>query len=883
MVEKNYGTGVTGYLDPEGRAFETTIYQASKPILDKELNYVQDIQQDKNRRVRTGIPSGWLSSDVLDTSSPTDAIFVASATANEYELPQLAALVNDWQIPVRYTGSSTTSNVLDLGAGPAGAGSQRTDLVILEVWRRLISASPDTDGKSPSGRIWRDGNVKIDVADDVTLNFTDDILEAAVGSETTKRVQIQYRLRVIQGVDLDAYPQGIGDPTVVAHTVPPDALTPDGAASVYTFSNQSTVGDPGLWRAGDGVPTNGLGTVDGYVYAIPLVAVFRRNTSAFDRDSNHNGGVATPGPSDRPDGLFYDIIDQRDLFDLRTTISRTGWDLQELMTKNVNYLFDNTLQTEHTTTPLGGGSKGATVLWADEIGPTDNPGAELIRNFDASCRRFSDRPILETVILRYVPTDQDSAGATWETTSVLTIDPTALPIYPYASQNISSVAPSQISIVDIVSAVYIDPAFGNFALLGGVVEDKGDGSATSTGSVGNINGLGESPQGSITLSPTPSIFGNNFDLYLQVVIAYPGGSDATGGGLTKTPTGDYGSASFVNETPAQLPAAAPYLYDSMEVESFDYPHREVELTYRTLDATFTQMVDSGAGSLGDALFVPDRVVSVTSIDNLDTGATYTGTPQISDDGYFVYIGDTNTDWSTNSVPNNERVQITYQAVRPIPNNNVQYTLYYETRAPQTIRDSLIGTTVTVIPRYIAPYLYSLVSGSGSLDEAYPFPQQYVQSPGVYPSSGGSFAGDHELDGTGDISISNFNATSGFVQVPTLIPAVPNPQELIFNRTLGDIDAEGRSFFKEVPAGYIPSAFGQPLSDPKKHKSVLPMICELAADGDIGSKGTLLLVMLSRWAEFDAENSVGFDTDLASNFTSASVYRLKGNPLANRRI
>jgi hypothetical protein len=230
----------------------------------------------------------------------------------------------------------------------------------------------------------------------------------------------------------------------------------------------------------------------------------------------------------------------------------------------------------------------------------------------------------------------------------------------------------------------------------------------------------------------------------------------------------------------------------------------------------------------------------------------------------------------------DQVDVAFQAIRPIPINSVQFTIWYETRAAQTTRAALLGTSLTVIPRYIAPYLYTLVTGSGSLDEGYPFPQQYVQSPGVYPSSGGSFSGDHALDGTGVVSISNFSALTGFLQVSTLIPAVPEPQLLTFLRDSGDIDAERRSYFKEVPAGYIPSAFGQPLSDSKRHKNVLPMIAELAADGAIGPKGTLLIVLLSRWSEFDADNFVGFDPDLSVNFTTASVYRLKGNPLSARR-
>jgi hypothetical protein len=62
--------------------------------------------------------------------------------------------------------------------------------VILEVWRKLISASPSTDGKSFTGRIWLNGNVKVPIGSNAALNPADDILDAGVGAESTKRVQI---------------------------------------------------------------------------------------------------------------------------------------------------------------------------------------------------------------------------------------------------------------------------------------------------------------------------------------------------------------------------------------------------------------------------------------------------------------------------------------------------------------------------------------------------------------------------------------------------------------------------------------------------------------------------------------------------------------------
>ncbi len=900
MTTKNLGAGVSAYLDVDGRSFETTVYQASKPVLDSELNQIQDVTQARAREILQLAQSGWLGRDVLDTSRHWTGIFTASNSDNQLSIPPMLAMVNGWLIEVNNTGPTGTNfdsppggpgddvlnvtlNRIDLGAPPSGAGARRTDLVILEVWRRLLSASPSTVGKSHTGRIWRNGNVKIDSDDDLWLNYEDDILDANVGSETTKRVQIQYRLRVIHGVDLDAHPWGISDPTVLACSVPASAAAPDGTATEFNYASRSVANDGGLWRAGDGNPANVIGSVDGYIYALPLLAVFRRNSAAFARDTNHNGG------SSRPDNLTATTIDARDVMDLRVSVSPSGWDLQELLTKNVNLILDNTLRSEHVTTPLGGGSTGHTNIWADEIGPTDNPGAQRVRTrFDGVCRTFSDRPVIETVTILLNATDQVGGAPTWAADATVIIDPTGATtpfrIYPHGNANFVNAAPSNIVILDVLSIVGVGAGSPTIA---GPYEDAGGTGAYHGAGIQDyyhIAGLGGTGPISIRLSDFN--IPQTDELYVTLLVSYPGGNEPTAGGLTRTPTTDFGANSFVLETPAQLPATAPFLFSFLET-AIEQPHREARISYRTLTTSFDQdwgLALTNMPSNTMALYLPDRLSpsSFATVTNTTTGDTYEGFVTPSSDGHFLFVSDQDGSWSGAAPSAGDSINVTYEASRAIPNNNVQVTVWYETRAPQTIRSALLGSTLAVIPKYVAPYMYTLVSGAGSLDQAYPFPQQYVQSPGVYPSSGGTFSGDHELDGAGLVSISDFNAQTGFLQIPTLVPAVPEPQSLVFIRDGGDVDAEGRSFFKQVPEGYIPSAFGQPLSDRKRHKNVLPMIAELAEDGPIGPKGTLLVVLLARWSEFGSENFVGFDPDLAQNFTSASVYRLKGNPVSSRR-
>lgn len=864
-MSKNYGPSVSGYLDPTGRNWETVVLQSGKPVLDKELNLSQDLDSGFGQTsLQRAAPSGWLADDFLASSDPVGTIFTPIATANTITVPNgLIAHVNGWILKIQHT-SASGLNQLSLGASPSGAGVRRTDLVVLEVWRRLISAAPSAVGKSASGRIWQQGNVKTNPAADLSLNFTDDLEDVNVGAETTKRVQIQYRLRAIQGVDLFAFPYGLEDPTVVARSVPTNAATPDGSSTAFTYVNQSANGDPGLWVAGDGNPANTLGTVDGYMYAIPLLAVFRRNSTAFARRTNHNGGVASPGPSDRPDGLFYDMIVTRDVVDLRQGVSPSGWPLPEVMEKNVNYLFDNTLRTEWaTTSPFGGGYDGATLFAADEIGLSNAHGGDgittgttgvgqFVGEFDAIRRRFSGRSIYESVTVA-IP----MPGGGWSG-STFTIDPTALAVYPYTAFNWASFSPASVVIHDVLKATWI----------GG----SGKKTANALPFIDTVTDLGVSPVVSlnVTLKSTASLSLTNETLYVELLVAYP-----TGGGLSRTPTNTFGSTTFFINNPGQLPAGSPVNFSAFANQVLDAPHREVQLEYQTTTLTITIAADTTASSV-PTFRLPERANSIVNVTR--NASPLVGTVTLDITGRIVTFNNA-ADYTSPG----DTLAVQYQALRPLPQNGEQMTIYYEARAPQAARGSLLGTSIQLIPKFVGPSLYVLTTGSGSQDEGYPFPYAYVQTGGVYPTSVGLYTGEAELSARADIAVTEFNASTGLLRLPVFVPMVANPESFGFGRSLGDIDIEGRSFFKTSTGGYIPNAYAQELSDPKRHKDILPVLCELAADSSLGHRGQLVLVLLLRYAVFDSIDGVFFNPDLTQNTTVASVFRIKGNLLDKRSV
>ena len=291
-MAQNFGTGVSRVIDPAQSQFVQVIWQQGKPPLDSELNLLQQLSDDWRRTLSLrGMPSGWLGNGVnmgeafLTNATWSNWFRFGQQRSGEKAAIQWAA-VNGWLIPVTGTLTGTppgspndadTWNRITLDPPPSNSGDSRIDFVFLEVWQARIPPNPSSDNKPSASGVWRYGNIE------GGYSFLDDELQdPEIGFETTQRVQLQYRIRVVSGlVGLASYPDGF-DPTLVKAR---GAATTD---TSYTFENMRTeLGDPGLWRAGDGT-SNALGTVDGYTYAVPIAAVFRRNTVAWDGDPGQN-------------------------------------------------------------------------------------------------------------------------------------------------------------------------------------------------------------------------------------------------------------------------------------------------------------------------------------------------------------------------------------------------------------------------------------------------------------------------------------------------------------------------------------------------------------------------------------------------------------------
>lgn len=283
-------------LQPLDRQFLNVVFQNGKPFEDAEVNFVSQIQDERWRKyVQSQMPSGWLQStadlskDFVCSSQNSNAFLFGNASGSELA-PTLWANVNGWLIPV--AGSSINNVVKNwIALNPPPASGNRVDMVFLEAWACLVGPNPSITNKPTASTLYRYGNVLWG-----GTHLDDDIEIPAVGQETTQRVQVQYRLRImgsgLTGVDIASYPEGMNDPTIFGQGA---AASPQ-AGLVFT-NMADVVGDQGLWRAGAGLvdelTANPLGTIDGFVYAVPLCSVVRRNSQQFSAlGANHNGGFS---------------------------------------------------------------------------------------------------------------------------------------------------------------------------------------------------------------------------------------------------------------------------------------------------------------------------------------------------------------------------------------------------------------------------------------------------------------------------------------------------------------------------------------------------------------------------------------------------------------
>jgi hypothetical protein len=893
-----------GAYTAEDHSWEQLIIQQNKPVADWEMNLLQGILGPSGVRQLNArlMPSGWLNPGFMERPVPTSYIFLNpdttnSTTANLFQLAASDINVNGWLIHFDLSQDAALQSAVSLGLPQITAGynyvllpppplsGQRTDFIVLEVWRALVSPAPTATNKSPAGQLLRYGNVK---APDVNpnVNLADDLIDPVYLEETARRVQIQYRYRVVPvNVDFSSFPDGLDAPGVAANTTPVyPSPGVDGSSSGLPFTQVPN--DPGLWRAGSGdqPSANILGTVDGYMYAIPVCAISRRNAAPFNRNTNLNGaGLMASGVSGRPDGYYADQIVAGDVIDLRKGIAH---DFVEILQKTLQELLDNTLASQLELSQAYGVSNiigGTSFTYKDDItaSPYNVPGH--IGSSDGVRENFSDRAVTETIAatigLIVGPTNTVTFHLNAITPSYTGAPTLNLATLAPANTNISGInklrmvtsTPSDIDLTQLSNPFYAQSVVLSASIFGGAIDTV-----------------------TITLNTAVS----NFTIYADLLVEYINGNGASRNVVSSIafwtpPVANI--ASWVDPTqfvatsdPTRLSLTNP---PSPTVNTnlwwMSPGHRELSVRLRTT-------------SIGPLTYYADTTTSIEIPEKL------TGSVTINDGinpPYVTLAYTQNSSYTTvslsNPVPVGQAIQAIYTALRPIqPVNGVpgdSYTIWYTTHAVQSIPVPSGGpVTLELWTRSIAQQLTLITAGSGSPDDAFPYVSASAQIPvGKLPPS--SYP-ESRLDSPATVSTVGFGINSGYLSMPALIPYTPDPDQVQLYKLAPDttIDGDSRNFWPRsdsgTPAIYSPVAWAASMSFAQQHKVALPVLMELKSDfnsttgityGAIGRKGTLLLVIFSRWGEFDTNVNIGLTPSLGD--TCAAVYRVRGNLLNPRRV
>lgn len=247
----------------------------------------------------------------------------------------------------KVAGITGRANEVTWGLPDAPTTGYRVDLLWLEVWLQNVPRSAPT--------FYEYGAVGSNAA---TLSSADNpTLRGNVGfwgGNNGDYFQLRHRLRVTSGVNPDLNPFGMSDAAALAQGGNTSVMGA-GAYSGFVSATKSTRRDPGLWVAGDGSGASkaAQGTIDGYVYAVPVALVFRRNKAQYTitnqngtATSGGTGSWATPN-SGRPDGYYHDRIEDGDVVMVAPSSVTERHNMSMILEESFDRLLRGRLGTKH--------------------------------------------------------------------------------------------------------------------------------------------------------------------------------------------------------------------------------------------------------------------------------------------------------------------------------------------------------------------------------------------------------------------------------------------------------------------------------------------------------------------------------------------------------
>lgn len=582
----------------------------------------------------------------------------------------------------------------------------------------------------------------------------------------------------------------------------------------------------------------------------------------------------------------------------------------------------------------GSGDVSTRFLVCDQIGRSSSKGGvsptsgsttrgPTIRDFDHVARRFGSAPVVERIVFSVLPTDTSvgSPGryaiqanalyAGWaegdeihldfteiNATTLGDFDPsttsfTGTGAYPN-NASIFSFVPAGTTITRVLSVRHDDGHYttavsqdAQLTLIEGVGTSHLVITLDANDTLVNA-GLPDPTYRMVGDSGTDD--GSPRRIFVEVEITYPAGA-----GITETPDGDctpdatvYSNGPILENNTAQRPDD----YESILNPAFRSGYREVKVEY------MANLPGSGVGSGSPVtdtivslsptvLIFPRRVYgsalhvvgvtddAIAQPHNIDNGSTEYGSSSRR------VVLDTSGGMTGSPLSGTGQTQctVTYMAQDAIPNygasgGGYQVGIYYRALVKPTVGVMSGALTTLPDPLVLEPLItsnavWTVQTGKGSPELPFPYenPSDMIA---VNDGGTGSFTGEWYFSATASISVSDFDAQTGMLNLHGLVQ-VDGAEVLSFEGK--DKDVEFRAFYDTISTGeYRPTSISQPLSSVARHKVFTTMLARATEDCALFRKNEVLLVVISRFAELDAENSLIFaDTD---NRTAAAIYRTR---------
>jgi photosystem II stability/assembly factor-like uncharacterized protein len=754
----------------------------------------------------------------------------------------------------------------------------------------------------------------------------EDTIHPAANKETARRVQVQYRVRVLDSVDPGNSPEAGLSSAVLGRG--PNQNPSDG---LFPYANMGTInGDYGIWRA------ECPNTVDGYCYAVPMFLVNRRNSAPYNASTNPSGSTSMDNPSSiRPDLLTAANIADQDILDVRRKIIVP--DLEEILFKTFNQMSSNTLQTNFVAE---NGVYGTQLLQVDGI--ASDVGTQI------------DSTTADVV-----------AGLISSEMNVVSIPNATAP----------AVSPSSITLTTPTGYFHPNPAFHSAKYVGSAVAGHaipgnftGLGTSTLTFQTNtnaldstqgitfyNITGLALQPNNkALTKIPAEPLWSKNYNsseaLYYQGVFSdtpsriIESWDDPTVPGYTNYAVAFSGQAITDRASPVEvhsfiIPTTGGNLVinngpsvtgpaDSSTAQYGIYTIKKITsvvsgVTHRIKDIA---VFDSSTivTPIPEYEFIPGTVLEVVSETqgnkqpnnslNFRNGAVITITPEMRKVENFtksilahgttdsngiatlsssgnVIIGCSTTDmtaisqtfcwvtgYTSSIIPVNVTglgtdtltistglstgFAITMQLL--IKENSLAYpsliiNYNYAPSQCQTLPASLTVKPVLVPP---SMFVSNLGPTGGSAGEPYTTPLEQIPINGTMTET--DFCNKIYLQ------FANMLVSSGFAQMPTIIPGNFEGEALTFSGPLADSAA--RAFYTQCSQDIVFEAEGLQTAVPRK--VYIPLIVKVKTANSIFIPGEYLMIVLSRAIQIP-ENKTGI---FSNGNCAVSVYRIVNRPL-----